>query len=119
MSVRKAVTDRVQIYTGFQPSSMGKWLSRLFGKVSVKVLVNDAGESFFIVLDHGGLSVVDCGSLKPQVVVEGKTDVLIDLLNNLSRERYLKAERRGDIKVDSKGFKGRLVVSKVRKLLGV
>lgn len=61
---------------------------------------------------------------KPHATIKGKSNVVKDLIASTkeediskSAESFEAAEKRGDVSIESHGIKGKLIVSRVRKML--
>ncbi|MHA1410348.1 MAG: hypothetical protein ACTSQY_08610 [Candidatus Odinarchaeia archaeon] len=117
MVIKELVEVRADYYS--KNSTKNKKLMALIGDIVVKVNVVDSGECFSVVVNKNGYEFIDCEAKSPTVTIEGKEAVLSHLIKTLSSEKYREAEAKGDIKVIPHGIKGRLVVSKVKKMFGM
>ena len=117
MSVKELVKKRADLYKNSLTNK--KAIMRLAGDIVVRVMVMDSNEKFSILINKDGYEFIEYDQNNPTVTIEGKEETLIELINTLSSDKYQEAEKKGNIKVQSHGIKGRLVVSKVKKMFGM
>jgi hypothetical protein len=118
MSLRKIIEDRAKYF--YKSSSKKRnFLFNIAGEIIVKVFLTDTSECFSVSIKKDTYNIMGCEYKKPNVTVQGNERILIELANTLSSSRYLEAEKNGNLKVIPHGIKGRLLISRVKKLFGM
>lgn len=118
MQIKELLEKRLSLVYANITSSK-KYLMKIIGDITVKVKIVDTDECFIVIVKSGTYAFKECRDDKPDIIIEGKKFALEKLIQTVDPQHFKNFEKRGDVKVHSKGLKGRIVTSKVKKLLGL
>jgi len=119
MSLYEAVNEKLKVVgTGMLQSRKVRTILRLVGSAKINVTATDTGETLSAEISRNDVKLNEDLLKKPHVSITGDNGTLSMLLNTLSKDKYKEAEEKGMVEVKSHGIKGRLLVSRVRKMFG-
>lgn len=90
---------------------------RMIGKIKVNVKTTDTAENVGATISTDGVDLSKEAVEGPAITITGTSRVLTDLIQNPDRAKFDEAQRQEKIKLESRGLKGKLVMSKVKDLL--
>lgn len=119
MSLYEAVNEKLKVFgASMLRSRKVRTILRLVGSAKINVEATDTGEKLSAEISKKDVKLFRDLQEKPHVSITGNNGTLSMLLNTLSRDRYEEAEKAGLVEVKAHGIKGRLLVSRVRKMFG-
>lgn len=119
MSLYEAVNEKLKVFgASMLRSRKVRTILRLVGSAKVNVRATDTGEKLSAEISKNDVKLFRDLLEKPHVSITSDNGTLTMLLNTLSRDRYEEAEEAGMIEVKAHGVKGRLLVSRVKKMFG-
>jgi hypothetical protein len=90
---------------------------KMIGSIKVNVETDDTKEHVGATISTDGINLSKQPVEGPAITITGTSKVLTDLIKNPDRSRFDEAQRKEQIKLESHGLKGKLVMSKVKDLL--
>jgi hypothetical protein len=90
---------------------------KMIGKIKVNVKTTDTNENAGATISTDGIELSKQAVEGPAVTISGTSKVLRELIANPSRAKFDKAQEKEQVKIESHGLKGKLVLSRVKDLL--
>jgi hypothetical protein len=90
---------------------------KMIGSIKVNIKTTDTNEGVGATISSNGVELFKEAIEGPAITISGTSKVLTDLIRNPDRAKLDEAQRKEQIKLESHGLKGKLVMSKVKDLL--
>ncbi|MHA1237651.1 MAG: hypothetical protein ACTSSJ_00155 [Candidatus Odinarchaeia archaeon] len=94
-------------------------LLKLIGAVSLNFEITDTREKFSAKISSGNVVLSKNHVDKPNVVIRGTSEIYRKLLSTISEEMYKEIYSSGLLEIEAHGLKGKMVVSKVKKMFNL
>lgn len=124
-NIYELINSRAKVASQYVQQSKGaKFILTIAGAVRLNIDTVDPTEQVALIITENDVTVSHGLLEKPHATIHGKTNTIQDLIvsndeTNLSTtaNSFEDAEKRGEACIESHGIKGRLIVSRVRKML--
>jgi hypothetical protein len=90
---------------------------KMIGKIKVNVKTTDTNENVGATISTDGVELAKQAVDGPAVTISGTSKVLRELITKPGRAKFDEAQRKEQVKIESHGLKGKLVLSRVKDLL--
>jgi hypothetical protein len=90
---------------------------KMIGNIKVNVMTTDTDEHAGATISNNGVELSREAVEGAAITISGTSKVLTELIKNPDRAKFDEAQRKEQIKLESHGLKGKLVMSKVKDLL--